>query len=406
MRSLRPAMRQVSARELRRFLLDRLGLAGPLRQAGAMPDLAADLAMIQIDSIRVTGLRNHELAWAARGEAPVADFYAMLYQRGEFRETHYPVFATRRDWVPLLSSAFAERRPAWRQSRRRLLPLMRKIEAAIRDKGPVGPADFTSRRIPGGFNTVKATTLALEHLFMDRRLQISGRTAHFHRLFDLSERTLPEVVDWQPPPEAEYERFLLRSALQVLKIATSPQWADRVALHYGQWRGASIRRWRALVAAAGPEVAQPVEVVDLPDRPVYWHLPEDARAWEAAGRDDDPDAPARIVPPLDNLLFNRQRFQALFGHDYKFEAYTPVSDRRFYFAMPVLHGDRLAALIDAKRADGEWRIVGFHGFETMPADAFRQAVHRLAALAGAAKVTASTRLPRDLRRAAVGKIEP
>jgi uncharacterized protein YcaQ len=179
-----------------------------------------------------------------------------------------------------------------------------------------------------------------------------------------------------------------------------------VALHYGQWRGVSIKRWRMLVAAAAPEIAEPVEVADLPDRPVYWHLPEDAPAWEAAAGADDPAAPARIVPPLDNLLFNRERFSTLFGHDYKFEAYTPVTDRRFYFAMPLIHGDRLAALIDAKRADGEWRILGFHGFEPMPAEAFRQAVHRLAALAGAATVSAASRLPRELRRAAVGKVAP
>jgi uncharacterized protein YcaQ len=398
-------MRRVSVAELRGFLLDRLGLAGPLRPAADAPRLAADLAMIQIDSIRVTGLRNHELAWVARSEAPVADFYAMLYERGEFRETHYPISAVRRDWVPLLSSAFLDPKPSWRQSRRRLLPLMRKVEAQIRETGPVGPADFVSHRIPGGFNTVKATTMALEHLFMDRRLQISGRTAHFHRLFDLSERTLPELAEWQPPPPADYERFLLRSALQVLKIATTRQWAERVALHYGYWRGASIKRWRDLTDAAAPEIAEPVEVADLPDRPIYWHLPEDAAGWDAAGRESDPaDAPARIVPPLDNLLFSRERFTALFGHDYKFEAYTPATDRRFYFAMPVIHGDRLAALLDAKRADGEWRIVGFHGFEQLPADCFREAVHRLASLAGAAKVTATTRLPRELRRAVVGKI--
>ena len=94
-------MRQVQAVELRRFLLDRLGLAGPLRPAAELPALAADLAMIQIDSIRVAGLRNHELAWLARGEASVADFYAMLYGRGEFIETHYPVFAVRRDLPPI-----------------------------------------------------------------------------------------------------------------------------------------------------------------------------------------------------------------------------------------------------------------------------------------------------------------
>jgi uncharacterized protein YcaQ len=398
-------LRRVSSTDIRRFLLDRLGLAGRLRSGGDAPALAASLAMIQIDSIRVTGLRNHEIAWLARAEAPVADFYAMLHRRGEMLETHYPVFAVRRDWVPTLSGALLDLRPRDRAARRRIAPLMDQVEAHIRANGPAGPADFESRRVVGGFNTIKATTRALEHLFMARRLQISGRTAHFHRLFDLSERRLPELEGWEPPPIAVYERFLLVSALQVLKIATADQWADRVALHFGSWRGESIRRWRALVAAEAPKLARPVEATDLPGQPIYWHLPEDAPAWETAGRELPPDAPARIVPPLDNLLFSRKRFAELFGHDYKFEAYTPIDKRRFYFAMPVIHGDRLVALIDAKRDGETWRIVGFHGFEPAPAEAMRSAVHRLAAFAGARRVGASARLPRDLRKALVGKIE-
>ena len=397
-------MREVSATELRRFLLERLGLAGPLKSGAALPALAADLAMIQIDSIRVAGLRNHELAWLARGEATVADFYAMLYDRGEFIETHYPVFAVRRDWLPILSTALLDQRPATRIRRRRLKPQMQKMEDHIRAHGPVGPADFDSRRVVGGFNTIKSTTRALEQMWSDRRLQISGRTAHFHRLFDLTERVLPELADAPAPTLPEYERFLLRSALQVLKIATAEQWADRVALHYGSWRGESIRRWRELVKAEAERIAEPVEVADLPGRPVYWHLPEDARAWEVAGRAPVPEDAARIIPPLDNLLFSRKRFSALFGFDYKFEAYTPQHQRRFYFAKPVVHSERIVALIDAKRTDGEWRIVGFEEIAPVPPEALRQAVHRLARIAGATKVGASTRLSRALRRALVGKI--
>ncbi len=398
-------MRRVSALVLRRFLLDRLGLAGPLRPAGEAASLAADLAMIQIDSIRITGLRNHELAWLARSESSVPEFYAMLYERGEFRETHYPVFAVRRDWVPVLSQGFLDLKAPARRTRRRMLPLMQQIEDHIRANGPMAPSHFKSRRVRGGFNTIKTTTRALEHLFMDRRLQISGRTAHFHRLFDLSERTLPELIGWEPPPVVEYERFLMRSALQVLKIATAEQWADRVALHYGQWRGESIRRWRALVEREAANVAEPVQVTDLPERPVYWHLPGDKGAWKAAKQPADPIHPARIVPPLDNLLFSRKRFSALFGFDYKFEAYTPEAQRRYYFAMPVVHGDQVVALIDAKRAGGEWRIVGFEARAEFPPEALRQAVHRIARHAGASKVSASARLTRDLRRALVGKIE-
>jgi len=397
-------MRRASAADLRRFLLDRLGLLGPLTPAAEMPAVARRLGAIQIDSIRVAGLRNHELAWVARGDASVADFYAMLHRRGEFIETHYPVFAVRRDWVPTLSSALLDQRPATRIRRRRLKPLMQKLEDHIRAHGAVGPADFDSRRVVGGFNTIKSTTRALEQMLSDRRLQISGRTAHFHRLFDLTERVLPELQDWAPPSLREYERFLLQSALHVLRIATADQWAERVALHYGSWRGESIKRWRVLVAETAPAMALPVEIVDLPDKPVYWHLPEDDPAWASASG-AAAESPARIIPPLDNLLFSRKRFSALFGFDYKFEAYTPEHRRRFYFAMPVILGDRMVALLDAKRTDGEWRIVGFDLLGEAPPEALRAAVHRLARLAGAAKVTSTARLPRGLRRALVGTIK-
>ncbi len=90
-------------------------------------------------------------------------------------------------------------------------------------------------------------------------------------------------LQWQAPDKAEYEHFLMRSALQVLKIATIEQWADRVALHYGNWRGESIKRWRSLVEREAASVAKAVKVTDLPDEPVYWYLPEDGSGWKSAG---------------------------------------------------------------------------------------------------------------------------
>ena len=59
----------------RAFLLDRLGLRGPLWSAEQAPGQALRLGMIQIDSIRVCGLRNHEIVWASRTDAPVASLY-------------------------------------------------------------------------------------------------------------------------------------------------------------------------------------------------------------------------------------------------------------------------------------------------------------------------------------------
>src|SRR3546814_19179614 len=78
---------------------------------------------------------------------------------------------------------------------------MRQVMRHSREHGPSGPADFASERIVGGFNTVKATTQALEYLWTDRKLQIAGRTDNFHRLFDLTERSAPELVGWKRSEE-------------------------------------------------------------------------------------------------------------------------------------------------------------------------------------------------------------
>jgi uncharacterized protein YcaQ len=408
-------MRQVKAVELRAFLLDRLGLLGPLWTADMATAGARELAMLQMDSIRVCGLRNHELAWVARTEAGVPALYDALYAQGHFRETHYPVFATRRDWLPHLLTAFADLPERAKEGRRRLAPVMRQVMKHIREHGPSGPADFTSERIVGGFNTVKATTQALEYLWTDRKLQIAGRTDNFHRLFDLTERAAPELVGWKKPARADYEAFLFDSALAVLKAATSRQLAERVRIHYGHWRGPAMKPSQELVERhLKRERARSVEVADLPDRPVYWYLPADEPGWERAARALEGGAAAadgttvRIVPPLDNLLYSRRRLEALFGLDYKFEAYTPIDARRFYFAMPIVHQERIVGLIDAKldrsARHPAWNIVGLELRESVPAEPLRAGIHRLARIAGAEKVAVTTRAPRDLKRALAGKV--
>jgi uncharacterized protein YcaQ len=290
------------------------------------------------------------------------------------------------------------------KERRKLAPVMREVLKRIAEGGPASPVDFESRRIVGGFNTVKATTRALEILHYERRLQIAGRSANFHRLFDLTERTVPELEKWRRPRMAEYEAFLARSALGVLKAATMDQIARRIQLHYGQWRGAGIERFRVLAERLVPRFAVPVQVADLADRPVYWHEKEDEEGWERAAAAKD--RAARLVPPLDQLLYSRPRFAELFGHDYKFEAYTPARKRRFYFAMPIVHGGNVAGLIDAALDGGAWRVSGLDLWQDVPVEALRQGVHRVASIAGAYRVAAGRKLELEWRRALSGKIAP
>jgi uncharacterized protein len=56
-----------------------------------------------------------------------------------------------------------------------------------------------------------------------------------------------------------------------------------------------------------------------------------------------------ILSPFDPLINQRKRLQLFFGYEHRFEAYVPKPKRVFgYFALPVLVGDEIVAVIDLK----------------------------------------------------------
>jgi hypothetical protein len=392
-----------SPAEVRAFLLNRLGLRGPFWTAAQSMDRAVDLGMIQIDSIIRTGLRNHEIAWVARSAAPVADFYRMVYGERRMLETHYPIFATRRDWLPQFLQDFhlaVEGSMHYDE----LKPIKRKLMKQIRDHGPVSPGELEAERIVGGFNTVKATTKALEHLFYEGKVQVSGRTKNFHRQFGLTENVAPELLKHPRIKVKDHQRFMITSALDVLKIASRNQLAQRVNHHFGNWRGPGLTESRKLVDKAAAEgLIEPVSVKDSDTEETWFILAKDRVAWKAV--ETPADYKVRLIAPLDNLLFNRDRFTQLFGFTYKFEAYTPVRQRRFYFALPILWRDDVVGLIDGKRENGKWLVTGLDLLKPVDADAFRAGLHRFARVVGAEKVMAGRKVEDKWRRSLSGKIE-
>jgi uncharacterized protein YcaQ len=60
-----------------------------------------------------------------------------------------------------------------------------------------------------------------------------------------------------------------------------------------------------------------------------------------------------ILSPFDPLINQRKRLHLFFDYEHRFEAYVPKEKRLFgYFALPVLVGDDIVALLDLK-ADRE-----------------------------------------------------
>ena len=70
---------------------------------------------------------------------------------------------------------------------------------------------------------------------------------------------------------------------------------------------------------------------------VDWYWPAD----ETIGTSTAPDS-VHLLAPFDPVVWDRRRFERLWGWAYRFEAYTPVNKRtRGYYALPLLWRERV-----------------------------------------------------------------
>ena len=102
-------------------------------------------------------------------------------------------------------------------------------------------------------------------------------------------------------------------------------------LRYGvpQWAGG---RREALARARQRLPSARVEGIN-------WYWPEGENP--ASGRHVLPER-VRLLAPFDPVVWDRRRFEALWGWAYRFEAYTPAPQRvRGYYALPLLWRDQV-----------------------------------------------------------------
>ena len=68
--------------------------------------------------------------------------------------------------------------------------------------------------------------------------------------------------------------------------------------------------------------------------------------------DDEPDE-VRLLAPFDPVVWDRRRFELLWGWGYRFEAYTPAPKRKHgYYALPLLWRDQVIGWANVTRQDG------------------------------------------------------
>lgn len=84
----------------------------------------------------------------------------------------------------------------------------------------------------------------------------------------------------------------------------------------------------------------------------YWPAGENP-----ASRRHVPDNAVRLLAPFDPLVWDRRRFEHLWGWAYRFEAYTPAPKRvRGYYALPLLWHDKVIGWGNVSVADEQLEV--------------------------------------------------
>ena len=327
----------MSVHRLTKAQARRIAVRAQLLDAPRPTDLLTvvrQLTLLQIDPTAAIAPSADLVAWSRLGSTYQP---AALQRALEQDRTLFELDALVRPMSDLgLYLAGAADRPHYESTR----AWLRNNDAFRRDildlLGGSGP--LTSRDIPDtavvpwastGWTNNRNVTQMLECLMMRGEVAIAGRVGR-ERLWDLPERVYP--ADVVVPSVDEAERTKNERRLASLGIARQK-------------------------ARAMP--MEPIHVGDAGEPAVVEGTKGEWRV-DPAALGEDFEGRTALLSPFDRLVHDRVRAEELFDFEYTLEMYKPAAKRRWgYYALPVLHHDRLVGKVDAK-ADHEASVLRVH----------------------------------------------
>ncbi len=317
----------MNLRRLTRDEARRIAIRAQLLDADRPSDLATvveRLTFLQLDPTAVVAPSADLIAWSRLGSAyaPAQLQQALERDRTLFEHRAQPTavepplamvrpmadlglfLADMAGWL-----AGGTRRGEWVRSndafRRRILDL-------LRESGPLASRDIPDTSEVSwqstGWTNDRNVTQMLEFLAAGGEIAVAARRGR-ERVWDLAERVYPADMPVAPDDEARRIR---------------------------------AERWLRALGVARPRIVGDAGIgAEIEGTSGVWRVDPEATADDFEGR-------TAVLSPFDRLTHDRARALDLFDFDYVLEMYKPKDTRRWgYFALPVLHHDRLVGKVDA-----------------------------------------------------------
>jgi uncharacterized protein len=203
------------------------------------------------------------------------------------------------------------------------------VQERERDGNGVHPrevdAHFAHGRVRNGFGgSSNASTQLLDAMHYRGMLRVAGR-ANGIRTYARAEHLPQHIGD----PAAAMDALV---DVIMHKYAPLPERSLRELI--GMLRGGAPQ-WEALRAVAFSRAKARLASCVIEGSAWYWP-PGESPAAKCHAEPAQTDA-VRMLAPFDPVVWDRRRFELLWGWAYRFEAYTPAAKRiRGYYAMPLL----------------------------------------------------------------------
>lgn len=363
-------------------------------------EVVRDLGCLQLDPTNVVARSHLLVLWSRIGGFDPADLEALRWEERSIFEywahrasivltEDYPIHHLMMRRYPGDRYAHSRRTRVWLEQNQ---ALRRHVLARLRRAGPLRLRDFEDRTVAGwqsgGWTSGRNVERMLDVLWTQGKVMVAGRSG-VDRLWDLADRWLPDWTPRQRLTEREVVRRAAQRSLRALGVATGREIDNHFT--YGRYPGLAT-------VLAGLEKTGTIEPVRIDEDGAEWpgrryvHAEDVPLMERIISGEFEPRT--TLLSPFDNLIIERQRMERLFGFRFRMEIYVPKSQRRFgYYAMPVLHGDRLIGLVDPAldRSNGRLLVNSVHSVPGAPATgavgrAVAGAVEDLARFVGAADI--------------------
>jgi uncharacterized protein YcaQ len=328
----------ISKDAVRRFLVNRQFFLKGRGKEGTL-EAVRHLECVQRDPISVVH-RNHNLVLHDR----VVDYEPSFLTQLLYKEKSlFEYWCNAKSIIPSGDLPYFRFRmknpskfhsPFYERIKRRRKKLSNEISLVLSETQKHGP--LSAKELQEVKLKRKVATRVLNLLWDSGELMIHHVDGNA-RYYDLAERVLP--CSKELPSLEEYESFMVKKYMKAYGLVDVRDWRF-------SWLSMKAPQRRSIVS----EMEKTDELTSVKIENVkntYYALSEYTKLLET------PKVPADkqvlLIPPLDNLLWNRRLLSEIFDFNYSWEVYKVPEKRVYgYYVMPILSGANFVGRLDPK----------------------------------------------------------